>query len=111
MKILLALSILLTGCAAPNWHEWKEARNNFIYVEDEVDEWLVYDRIDEPFMGDCEDMAFTLQRQIGGEVMKAYYKNMSHAVLIKDGYIYDNILPQPVRAEVYDGVIVGEIKQ
>ena len=30
-------------------------------------------------------------------------------MLIKDGYVYDNMLPQPVRAEEYEGVIVGGI--
>lgn len=108
--LLLALIILNTGCTAiPHISVYDEAKSNFIYVSDEADEWLVYDRIDQPFMGDCKDFAFTLQRQIGGEVMKVYYKNISHAVLIKDGYVYDNMLPQPVRAEEYEGVVIGGI--
>jgi hypothetical protein len=31
------------------------------------------------------------------------------AVLIKDGYVYDNILPQPVKTEEYEGFVVGGI--
>lgn len=41
---------------------------NFSYEKDANDEYRIYDYIDRPFFGDCEDFAFTLQKVIGGDV-------------------------------------------
>ena len=107
MRLILILSILMSGCSSiPHLSVYDEAKQNFIYIEDEADEWLVYDRIDEPFMGDCEDFAFTLQKQIGGEVWKVHVYGIWHAVLLKDGFVYDNIRRTPITIFSYRGWFV-----
>jgi len=57
---------LFTHTKEENAH--KLALSNFVYEADKVNEYRIYDYIDKPFHGDCEDFAFTLQRQIGGDV-------------------------------------------
>ena len=110
MRLILILSILMSGCTSiPHFDKWHEARNNFRYIEDIEGEWLVYDRIDEEFMGDCEDFAFTLQKQIGGEVWKVHVYGIWHAVLLKDGFVYDNIRRTPISRESYRGWFVEVI--
>jgi hypothetical protein len=68
---------------------YRIALHNFTYVADYFDEWTCFDRIDEPFCGDCEDLAFTLQKQIGGDVWLVRYEGHDHAVLVKNGYVFD----------------------
>lgn len=95
IKLLLILLTTVTGCATLTLDERAHqlALWNFHYVADVGDEWNVYDRIDEPFSGDCEDYAFSLQLQIGGDVwvVKLNGRSGYHAVLVKDGIVYDNI--------------------
>ncbi len=67
-----------------------KALDNFIYVaDDESNEWSRYDT-DSEFYGDCEDFAFSLQQDIGGKVYYTFLnKSLPHAVLVKDGLVYD----------------------
>jgi predicted transglutaminase-like cysteine proteinase len=105
--LLIALAALATGCSViPNMSVHDEALRNFIYVSDEENELFVYDRIDQPFMGDCEDYAFTLQRQIGGEVWHVIVEGGHHAVLVNDGWVYDNLSKWPVPRAEYQAVWV-----
>lgn len=86
------------------------AYSNFIYTKDPkgTDPALVYTSINYPFAGDCEDFAFTLQRQIGGDVYYVLHNERgAHAVLEKNGMIYDNLNDTPMSAEEYPGFFVG----
>ncbi|QDP55688.1 MAG: hypothetical protein Tp138OMZ00d2C19078241_20 [Prokaryotic dsDNA virus sp.] len=110
---LIAIAILITGCATPQQSAHREALWNFKYVPDVENELRVYDRIDQPFEGDCEDFAFTLQRQIGGDVWYIVRAEGAHAALDVDGIIYDNMSKHPIPRVSYPGVFVTilEIKQ
>ncbi len=103
-KILLVLiTLVVTGCSSvPNVNTHMTALKNFTYKPDVSDEWIVYDRIDQPFTGDCEDYALTLQRQIGGKVWHVVIPSGEHhAVLVADGHVYDNLNRWPVTREEY----------
>ena len=95
MKILLItiMLVLLTGCNTTETTVYKTAMTNFVYESDIADERRIYNTVDETFYGDCEDFAFTLQKQIGGEVwyvvLNDRTKFSAHAVLVKDGVTYD----------------------
>ena len=96
MKLLIAVIavLLLSGCqASKDYSVCNQAKYNFIYESDKADELRLYSRIDRKFKGDCEDFAFTLQKQIGGEVWKVILTEKGmypwHAVLVKDGVVYD----------------------
>ena len=113
-KSLLALCLpaglaLLGGCSSlPHAEEFRLAKHHFVYESDVADEYRVYDQIDQPFYGDCEDFAFTLQRQIGGDVrvfvgLKGEFAFQKHAVLVKDGVVYDNTKRTPVLKDQYRG--------
>ena len=108
--ILIIIAISVTGCSSiPHWQKYGEAKRNFRYRKDVADEWISYDRIDQEFTGDCEDFAFTLQRQIGGKVMRVLYADSWHAVLITDGYVFDNAMKTPIAVSSYQGVIFNEM--
>lgn len=80
----------------PHQHELTVALNHFEYRSDTVDTWLMYERIDSAFSGDCEDFAFTLQNQIGGDVWYAIIpEHGAHAMLVLDGVVYDNMHSSP----------------
>ena len=90
------------------------ALSNFEYVADinqyRVEEyWARFGRIDRVFRGDCEDFAFTLQYQIGGEVWHVILpkSRLHHAVLVKDYYVYDQIKDSPIPLIEYDGAFLG----
>ena len=110
MKLILILSILMSGCTSiPHFDKWHETRNNFRYIEDIEGEILAYDRIDREFLGDCDDFAATLKKQIGGNMFAVKYQGYWHAVLVKDGFVYDNAMKTPVAVEAYEGEFVGEM--
>jgi predicted transglutaminase-like cysteine proteinase len=81
----------------------KKVFHNFNYVLDVDqygidDKWVSFDNADnEKFYGDCEDLAFTLQKIIGGRVFKVklkdsfYSENPYHAVLVVNNIVIDNI--------------------
>ena len=108
MKKILLTSILLCACV-PNEAEYFEAKRNFTYKPEKVDAWNAYD-YSKPFTGDCEDYAFTLQKEIGGEVWLVRLKNDYHAVLVKDGISYDFINRVPVMKKHYNGKFIKQIK-
>lgn len=101
--IILILAFATTGCAVniPHIDQHHQALSNFEYVADQADEWRVYDRIDQPFQGDCEDYALTLQQQIGGTVWHVIVTQGHHAVLVADGYVYDNLRYWPIALSEY----------
>lgn len=108
--ILVIIAASIAGCSSvPHWQKYGEAKRNFRYRKDIADEWVRYDRIDVPFIGDCEDFSLSLQHQIGGKVMHVIYRGSAHAVLIQDGYVYDNIMKTPVAVEDYRGEIIYEM--
>lgn len=77
---------------------------NFRYEADKNNEYRIYNRIDRPFYGDCEDAAFTLQKVIGGDV---WYidtgKPIAHAALVKNGIVYDSLSRYPIPKGQYRG--------
>jgi hypothetical protein len=91
--IIIALA-LLSGCVSSQSYEteslYKQATRNFNYEHDIANEYRIYGRIDQQFKGDCEDFAFTLQKQIGGDVHFTYLNGAEpHAVLSLNGKVYD----------------------
>ena len=99
-KAFLILVLLITatsaGCASTNGDNfiYKKARRNFIYKRETTspEQHLIYTSVHSRFTGDCEDFAFTLQRQIGGIVWHVVLNKTKqhHAVLVKDGVAYGN---------------------
>lgn len=103
MRLILT-AVLLSGCAStPEQDAHRLALWNFRYRPDVENELRVYDRIDQPFEGDCEDFAFTLQRQIGGDVWYIVRAEGAHAALDVDGIIYDNMSKHPIPRASYPG--------
>ena len=83
-----------------------QASGNFTYVADIENELRVYDRIDQPFEGDCEDYAFTLKKQIGGDVWYVLRKEGAHAVLVKNNITYDFLARRSIHRDNYPGKFV-----
>ena len=109
MKNLFIISlVLLSGCTTmtPDQKAMWQASANFVCVADVADERRVYDRIDQPFEGDCEDYALTLQKQIGGKVWYVVRKEGAHAVLVKDQITYDFLARRSMDIEVYPGEFI-----
>jgi hypothetical protein len=109
MKNLFIISLLLlTGCSVMTTEQsamW-QATNNFTYKGElpGKDEWITYDSINEPFTGDCEDYALTLQKQIGGDVWYVVLPGKrAHAVLAKNGIAYDFRFKRSIKVESYPG--------
>ncbi len=110
MKYLLI--ILLIGCSAipEDTQMLHKALSNFTYKADSHEGlWNRFDSIDKPFAGDCEDFAFTLQLQIGGKVMYTKRWYGPHAVLLKDGLVYDNEINWPVATGDYGSELLYEM--
>ena len=104
----LLLTIVFSLCASCVSNPDAEAHRlmlwNFRYEADKDNEYRIYDRIDRPFYGDCEDAAFTLQKQIGGDVWYVLLNNgTAHAALVKNGIVYDNRKARPTLKSDYDG--------
>lgn len=90
----------------PHEDEFYTALENFTYVEDVpgAETYTAFTDISQPFFGDCEDFAFTLQKQIGGEVWAmTHTEQVNHAVLIVDGIVYDNFFKIPTPVDKYPG--------
>lgn len=109
---MIAAVLLMYGCSSvPNVNTHMMALSNFRYRRDVADEWLIYDRIDQPFTGDCEDYALTLQKQIGGKVWYVVIPTGEHhAVLVADDHVYDNLNRWPVHREEYQADWVRVIR-
>jgi len=105
IPIVLALLLLAAFMYFNNSDAEKayyEALSNFTYVDDVEDEHKAFTRIDKPFYGDCEDFAFTLQLQIGGEVWAfTHNDNVNHAALVLNGVVYDSLRQHPVSINDY----------
>ena len=110
MKNLFIISLLLlTGCATltPEQSAQWTASSNFTYKGElpGKDEWITYDSINQPFTGDCEDYALTLQKQIGGNVWYVVLPDKrAHAVLAKNGIAYDFRFKRSMTVESYPGL-------
>ena len=96
---------LCVSCASsPDVDAHRLALWNFHYEADKDNEYRVYNSISTPFYGDCEDFAFTLAKQIGGEV---WYIDTgtypAHAALVKGGWVYDSIYTRRVSKQNYKG--------
>jgi predicted transglutaminase-like cysteine proteinase len=95
--------LLKNGISSEQQKTIKKVFHNFNYILDVDqynvdDKWVSFDNADnEKFYGDCEDLAFTLQKIIGGRVFKVklkdsfYSKNPYHAVLVLNNVVIDNI--------------------
>tara|TARA_R100000541_G_scaffold30953_1_gene39829 strand:- start:1353 stop:1700 length:348 start_codon:yes stop_codon:yes gene_type:complete len=106
MRLILIFSLgLCASCSSnPDAEAHRLALWNFHYEADKVDEYRIYDRIDRPFFGDCEDFAFSLQKVIGGDVWYIDQgKAIAHAALVKDNWVYDSIQKRPVSKSRYNG--------
>lgn len=106
MRLLLIFStVLCASCVSnPDAEAHRLALWNFHYESDINNEWRIYDRIDRPFFGDCEDYSGTLQGVIGGDVWYVILPDKTaHAVLVKNSMVYDNLHKLPVSKGGYDG--------
>jgi predicted transglutaminase-like cysteine proteinase len=95
--------LLKNGVSSEQQKRIKKVFHNFNYVLDVDqygidDKWVSFDNADnEKFYGDCEDLAFSLQKIIGGSVFKVklkdsfYSDNPYHAVLVVNNIVIDNI--------------------
>lgn len=107
IAILIALALLLLAAfmyfnSSDAEKAYYEALSNFTYVEDVADEHKAFTRIDKSFSGDCEDFAFTLQLQIGGEVWAfTHNDNVNHAALVLNGMVYDSLRKHPILINDY----------
>jgi len=103
MRIAAALiTMTVAGCSSiPNEDIHRIARWNFRYKRESQgqNEWLAYESVFHPFQGDCEDFSFTLQKQIGGQVRFIRLPSGGHAILVKDGIVYDNMKKRPYPVE------------
>jgi len=106
MRITTAvMAMTIAGCSSmqkmPHEDIHRIARWNFRYKREESgkNEWIAYESIYHPFQGDCEDYAFTLQKEIGGQVRYTRLPSGGHAVLVKDGIVYDNMKKRPYPVE------------
>jgi len=106
MRLILIFSLILcASCSSnPDAEAHRLALWNFNYEKDIDNEYRIYNYIDRPFFGDCEDFAFTLQKVIGGEV---WYidrgQAVAHAALVKGGWVYDSIYKRRVSKNRYNG--------
>ena len=106
---LLILIFSLTGCVSLSLDEEAHRLSlwNFKYKADVDDEWLIYDRIDQPFFGDCEDLSLSLQKQIGGDVWYVLLLDgTAHAALVKNKMVYDSLFKHPVELNEYKGTFL-----
>jgi hypothetical protein len=88
------------------------AYSNFIYESDIADERRIYQRIDKPFRGDCEDFAFTLKIQIGGDVWYVLLPDgQAHAVLVIGDKCYCNRYRRPMPQSRYQGEFLFIMKK
>ena len=106
MRLILIFSLsLCASCSSnPDAEAHRLALWNFYYEADKVDEYRIYNSISNPFYGDCEDFAFTLRRQIGGDVWLIRLEDRSyHAALVKNNLVYDNNSRRPIKRMDYHG--------
>ena len=106
MRLILIFSLsLCASCVSnPDAEAHRLALWNFHYEKDINNEWRVYNRIDRPFMGDCEDYSASLQGAIGGDVWYVIIPNgIAHAVLVKNGIVYDSLSRYPMPKSQYNG--------
>ena len=101
-EIPVAIAVLLAGCAvAPHQSDLTALHGRFFYVPDTGDAWCKAPKVGR-FAGDCEDFAFSMQAQLGGVVWHVVlHDGRHHAVLLLDGWVYDNLHGRPVRRAVY----------
>lgn len=104
---LIAFSLCASCVSNPDAEAHRLALWNFSYQSDIADEWKVYDRIDQPFSGDCEDFSLSLQKQIGGDVWYVILPDgTAHAALVKNDIVYDNINRRPIGVTDYRGQFI-----
>ena len=106
------VSIICSSCVSnPDAQAHRLALWNFNYEKDIDNEYRIYDYIDRSFFGDCEDYAFSLQGQIGGNVWYVARKGQqAHAVLVKGGLVYDSLSKYIIKKEDYQGEFVFIMK-
>ena len=106
MRLILIFSLALcASCVSnPDAEAHRSALWNFNYEKDIANEYRVYDYIDRPFFGDCEDFSFSLQKVIGGDV---WYidrgEQVAHAALVKNNTVYDSLSKYPIPKAKYNG--------
>lgn len=110
MKKIIAIIVLVLGVTASLMYfstssddeAYYRALSNYEHVDDIGDTHTAFTSIDNPIRGDCEDFAFSLKRQIGGDVWAVSRNgNVDHAVLIKNGVVYDSLLSRPSQLDDY----------
>ena len=109
MRLLILIVFSLIGCVSLSLDEeaHRLALWNFKYRADIADEWIIYDRIDQPFFGDCEDLSLSLQKQIGGDVWYVLLPDgTAHAALVKNNMVYDSLFNRPVAQDEYKGTFL-----
>ena len=84
---------------------FRAAMRNFTYKRDEIgrDIWERIKGLGTRWIFDCEGFAFSLQWLLGGTVWHAvlHRNGAHHAVLMKDGYVFDYEYAHPIPAHTY----------
>ena len=102
--LIFSLSFCVSCVSNPDVEAHRLALWNFNYEKDINNEYRIYDYIDRPFSGDCEDFAFTLQKVIGGDVWYVDKgERLAHAALVKNGIVYDSLSRYPILKSWYNG--------
>ena len=92
-----------------NWL-FRKTKSNFTYVSDgpNKDKWKIF-RGPEKFSGDCDDFAMALGYRFFNafwlplflrrfKIFHVKYKGVGHMMLYCNGYWYDNIMQEPIKA-------------
>ena len=114
--ILPMLVLVISGCASNgDFAAYNKLLNGFTYQTYDAPGETVAEQsvtvqkdLSAGLTGDCDDFAFTLKHHIGGEVWYTFVDGTPHAVLVKDGIVFDYVT-QPTRNYPYR--LLFEIKR
>ena len=105
--LIILMVVMSVGCSTMEQKAHFSAMSNFTYVADVGDSWDRYDP-SKPFSGDCEDFAFSLQTVIDGDVYRVKLNTGTyHAVILKDGIVYDNLYNHPKPVSLYPAEFIN----
>ena len=105
--LIFSLSLCVSCASNPDTEAHRLALWNFTYKADIDDELRVYDSISSNFSGDCEDFAYTLRKQIGGDVWYVLLPDgTAHAALVKNNMVYDSLFKRPAEQDKYKGTFL-----
>lgn len=113
VSILLVFLYIKNADISPHTQAFYTALDNFTYIAEfkGQDKHFRYTTHTNPFSGDCEDFAFTLQSAIGGEVWAVEHRgDIKHAVLLSGNIVYDNFNQLPIPKSEYPTEFIAPLK-